>query len=289
MDHTYVEEHDLLEAYLAERLSEGERDAFEAHYFSCEICLERLETTDGFREGMRRVAAEDLAQAVAVRAQLGFLAGLAGLAALSRRRRFALAGAVLLVAALPAAWLLESNRRLERQLAESAAGAEDQRSALEARLLSLERAGADDRQRLTEELTRERQARATTPQLAEPELARPEINVPLFVLAAVRSDESGGREPVSQLPLASGARSVILTAELATVDYPAYRAVLRTADGRDIWQAQSLHPDSRDTPILLLPASMLQPGSYRLTIEGAQKNRKVFPVAAYPFRIVRRP
>ncbi len=281
MDHTYVEEHNLLEAYLAERLSAEERAAVEAHYFSCEICLERLETAEGFREGMRRVAAEDLAQAVAVRAQLGFLAGLA---ALSRRQRLALAGALLLVAALPAGWLLERNRRLEHQLAEAADGAEEQRRALEARLLSLEQAGADDRQRLTEELARERQAHATTP-----ELTAPQINVPLFVLAAVRSDESAGREPVNQLPLSSGTTSVILAAELATVDFPAYRAHLRTADGREVWQAQGLEPDSRDTLVLLLPAAMLQPGTYRLTVEGAQTNNKVSPVAAYEFRVVGQP
>ncbi len=278
MDHTYVEEHDLLEAYLAERLSAEERDSFEAHYFSCETCLERLEAAEGLREGMRRVAAEDLAQAVAVRAQLGFLAGLA---ALSRRHRFALAGAFLLLAALPAGWLIERNRRLERQLTETAAASERQRTALEARLESLEETGTGDRRRLTEELAREREARATTPQLTQPQ-----INVPLFLLAAVRSGESAGREPVSQIPLSKSTGSVILTAELATVDYPAYRAVLRTADGREIWQAGSLHPDSRDALVLLLPASMLEPGTYRLTIEGARKDGKVFPVAAYPFRVI---
>lgn len=280
MDHTYVEEHDLIEAYLAERLSAEERDSFEAHYFSCETCLERLAAAEGLREGMRRVAAEDLAQAVAVRAQLGFLAGLAALS----RRRFALAGAFLLLAALPAGWLIERNRRLERQLTETAAAAKRQRTALEARLESLEQTGTDDRRRLTEGQTREREALAAASQLTQPQ-----INVPLFLLAAVRSGETAGREPVSQIPLSSGTGSVILTAELATVDYPAYRAVLRTADGREIWQAGSLHPDSRDTLVLLLPASMLEPGTYRLTIEGARKDGKVFPVAAYPFRVVRQP
>ncbi len=288
MDHSYVEEHDLIEAYLAERLSEEERDAFEAHYFSCETCLERLETADGFREGMRQVAAEDLAPAAAAHARLGLLAGLA---ALSLRYRFALAGALLLLAALPAGWLLERNRRLEGQLAESAASAERQRTDFEARLRSLEQAGAGDRRRLTEELGRERQARAAVPELPQP--ARPEINVPLFLLAAVRSGETAGREPVNQIPLSPGTGSVILAAELATVGHPAYRAVLRTAGGRDLWQARSLHPDSRDTLVLLLPASMLPPGSYRLTIEGEDPRgnggSRGFPVADYPFLVVRQP
>jgi hypothetical protein len=279
MDHAYVEEHDLVEAYLAGRLSERDRDAFEAHYFGCETCLERLETANDFREGMRQVAAEDIAQAAAARTRLGLLAAIA---ALSLRHRLALAGALLLLVALPSLWLAQRNHGLQEQLAEASAGAEqaaDQRAALEARVLSLEEARAADRRRLEEELARERGAHEAA--------GRPQVNVPLFLLAAVRSGEPEGREPVNQIPLSSTG-SVILTAELATVDFPAYRASLRTAGGREIWQAEGLHPDSRDTLVLLLPASMLEPGVYRLAVEGAQDGGRWFAVAAYPFRVVRR-
>jgi hypothetical protein len=277
MDHSYVEEHDLAESYLAGRLSDSERDAFEAHYFDCEACLERLETAEGFREGMLQVAAEDLAQAATVVRIAGW----------SLRRRLALAGgALLLLAALPGVWLAGRNRGLERQLAEVSAGAADterERAALEARLQAQEQAGASDRRRLAGELEQERQARA--------EDNLPQVNVPIFLLAAVRSGEAD-REPVNQVPLSAGTRSVILGFELATVDHPAYRASLHDAKGREIWQARGLHPDSRDTLVMLLPASMLQPGVYRLTIEGAQgggTGGRGAAVAACPFRVVRRP
>jgi hypothetical protein len=277
MDHTYVEAHDLVESYLAGRLSESEREAFEAHYFACATCLEHLETANDFREGMLQVAAEDMAQAAAARARLGLLAGLA---ALSRRHRLALAGALLLLAALPSLWLAERNRGLQRQLAGATAGAERERASLEARLHGLEQARAGDRGRLAE-LAQERQTRGAAVQ--------PQVNVPLFLLAAVRSGEAAGREPVNQIPLATAAGSVILTAELATVDYPVYRASLNAASGQAIWQAGGLHPDSRDTLVLLLPASMLQPGVYRLTVEGGKDDGKWFVVAAYPFRVARHP
>ena len=290
MDHSYVEEQDLAESYLAGRLSESERDAFEAHYFACETCLERLETAEGFREGMLQVAAEDLTLAAAARVRIGLLAGLA---ALSLRHRLALAGALLLLAVLPGLWLAGRNRGLERQLAAVSAGAERQRAALETRLHALEQAGAGDRRRLAGELERERQARAaagTKERETQREAARhPEVNVPIFLLAAVRGGEGADREPVNQIPLSAAAGSVILTFELATIDYPAYRASLHAADGKEIWQARGLHPDSRDTLVLLLPASMLQPGVYRLTIEGAQDGGKGAAVAACPFRVVRRP
>jgi len=261
MDHSHVEEHDLIEAYLADRLSESDRDAFEAHYFDCETCLERLETANGFREGMLQVAAEDLAQTTAARAKLGLLAGLA---ALSRRHRLALAGVFLLLVAIPCLWLAQRNRDLQRQLAATSARAEQQRAALDARL---------------RELTQ------TTDRRAE---AHPEVNVLLFTLAAVRGGEEAGREPVNQIQLpATG--SVVLSLELATVDAATYRASLQAADGKEIWQGRDLRPDSHDTLVLLFPAGILQPGLYRLTVEGVKSDGKWFTVAAYPFRAARHP
>jgi Putative zinc-finger len=283
MEHAYAEEHDLVESYLAGRLSESEREAFEAHYFDCETCLERLETAEGFREGMRQVAAEDIAQASEAHTRLGLLAAFA---ALSRRHRLALAGAFLLLAALPGIWLAGRNRALEQRLAAVSAGAKQQRAALEARLQSLEQARDADRRLLAEELARERERPGPQlPPAPETAAVQPQVNVPLFLLAAVRSGEED-REPVNQLPLSSTTGSVILTAELATVDHPSYRASLRTAGGKEVWQAQGLRPDSRDTLVLLLPASLLQPGIYTLTIEGASNGGKWFAVAAYPFRVV---
>ena len=39
-----VEERDILEGYLLNRLSEAERDEFELHYFECESCVSLLQT-----------------------------------------------------------------------------------------------------------------------------------------------------------------------------------------------------------------------------------------------------
>lgn len=280
MDHAYVEEHDLVESYLRDRLSESERDAFEAHYFACETCLEQLELARDFREGIREAAAEDMA-----RARVGLLAGLAWL---SRGRRIMLGGFLLLLVALPLGLLVARNRGLERRLAEAQAarvtapaGAEQRIASLEDQLRSLQQAGAADRQRLEEELAKERQARA-----AAESATVPQVNVPIFMLAAVRSGEEAGREPVNRIPLPAAGGPVILDLELATIEYPSYRASLRAADGKEIWQARGLQPDSRDALVLLLPSRMLHPGSYRLTIEGARSDGKGFAVADYPFQVV---
>ena len=280
MDHAYVEEHGLVESYLKDRLSESERSAFEAHYFECGTCLEQLETASDFREGMLQMAAEDTVRASGLLAALGLL---------SRRRRLVLGGALLLLLGLPLGLLIARNRGLERQLAEGRAAApppgEDRRIAsLEAELRSLRQAGAGERGRLEEELAKERQARAAAEKTAAEKTAvRPQVNVPVFLLAAVRSGEEEGREPVNRISLPAAAESLVLTRELATIDFPSYRAVLQDERGREIWQAAGLRPDSRDALVLLLPSRMLPPGDYRLTIEGG----KGFAVGDYPFRIAR--
>jgi len=286
MDHAYVEAHDVLDAYLKDALSEDDRNAFEAHYFDCATCLERLETASDFREGMLQVATED-----AARARTGLVAALA---LLSRGRRIALGVLLLLLVALPLGLLAARNRGLERQLAEARSvreeapgGAGGERIAnLEARLKSVQETGAANLQRLEAELAKERQARTAG---ADDGTSSPRFNVPLFTLAAVRGGEEEGREPVNRLPLSATNGPVILTLELATVDYPSYGASLRTMDSREVWQAHGLRPDSRDTLVLLLPSRMLHPGSYQLAITGARSDGKEAAAGLYPFQVTRRP
>jgi hypothetical protein len=274
MDHAYAEEHGLVEAYLKDRLSELEREAFEAHYFACDACMEQLEAASDFQDGMLQVAAEDTARAAAARAHLGLLAGLA---LLSRGRRLALAGALLLLVALPLG-LLVANRGLQRQLAVARTASDQRLASLESQLRNLQQTGTGDRQRLEKELAKERQARAA---------AGPQVNLPIFMLAAVRSGDDASREPVNRVPLAAATPSVILDLELAAVEYPSYRASLRDASGKEVWQARDLRPDSRDSLVILLPSSMLPPGVYRLAIEGVKSGGQGSAVGAYPFRVVR--
>ena len=276
--HDEVEAQDLVGAYLAGRLTEAERDAFEAHYFSCAECLEQLEAAEDFEAGMRDVAAEDLRQAAAARTAVGVFAALA---LLSRGRRLALAAALVALVALPALWLGARSRGLERRLAEASAEAESERAALEAKVRESETRGAAERDLLQQQLAQERGARPTAP----PAPAAPQANVPYFLLAAVRSGE-GSREPVNQLRLPDRAGSYLLAVELATVDYPTYRATLSGPADRPIWTSGGLRPDERNTLAILVPGTMLGPGLYQLEIAGIEKAGEV-PVGRYPFRLAR--
>jgi len=252
MDHAYAEEHGLVDAYLKDRLSEDERSAFEAHYFDCARCLEQLEMAEDFGEGMRQVALEEIAP------RLGLLAALARL---TRGGRLALAALLLFLALFPLGLLKIRDRQHETQLAAARTPEPDPRV-----------------ERLEAEL-RDLRERATQPSST----GGPQVNVPVFLLAAVRSAEEG-REPVNRLPLTAATGSVILTVELATVDAPTYCATLQGPNGKEIWRTDGLRPDSRDALTLLLPTSMLPPGDYQLTLEGT-KDGRTFPAGLYPFRV----
>ena len=287
MDHAYAEEHGLVDAYLKERLSESERDAFEAHFFNCEACLAQLEMASDFREGMRDIAAEEMAEETA-KARLGIFARLA---AVPWTRQIPWTLTLFLLAVLLFSLFQARNRNLERQFAEARTTRPPQTSPpaptgpdprLEAGERALRESVDEDLKRLEGELAKERQDRAEEKTAED----RPQVNVPIFMLAAVRSGEEAGREPVNRLELPATDGSVVLTMELATVDYSAYRASLRDGKGKEIWQSQDLRPDSRDALTILLPSSMLAPGVYELTIEGEGKG---VVVGAYPFRVVRQP
>ena len=56
MDREYVVEHDVVNRYLADKLSDGDRAAFEEYFLSCPETLDELELTEKLREGLANAA-----------------------------------------------------------------------------------------------------------------------------------------------------------------------------------------------------------------------------------------
>ena len=286
MDHAYVEEHEIIRRYLADRLAEDERNRFEAHYVDCDQCLERLEVEEGFREGVREVAAEEVARTVERGLFLRLL--------VSRSGRALLGAALAVLVALPLGVLLTQNRKLDQRLA--AAEAALARSASPqvpaVRPGPTAAPGEEDqkvrqeRDRLASALDQERQARASV----EERLARaeaPRVNLPVFVLAAVRG-EGGESEDLNRLALRAGEDWVVLAVELALVEHETYRATLRTAEGSRIWSGDRLRPDERDTLTLAFPSKLLPTGRYSLEVEGRTAAGGWERVTTAPLRVDRR-
>ena len=102
MEHSYIDKHNVADRYLLGELSLEERVRFEEHFADCAQCLDRLETTDDFRAGLRIVVAKEALRHRAY-LQTGRAGLLAPLVRLSRARRAALlVGAILLVGLPPA-------------------------------------------------------------------------------------------------------------------------------------------------------------------------------------------
>src|SRR5262245_10056189 len=100
MDHQTIDEQNIADLYLLGKLPSEQRADFEAHMLDCAHCLDRLETLESMRSGLRAVAAEETAAAVV---QAG---GLASALALRRRRGRRLGLAALALALLAATTLL---------------------------------------------------------------------------------------------------------------------------------------------------------------------------------------
>jgi hypothetical protein len=273
MDHSYIEAHQIAERYLMGRLSPGEATRFEEHSLACPECLERLETAETLRLGLRQVAAEQAAATAAVR--LGLLARLAR----SRSAPWVLA-LLFLVAVLPAGLLLRQVGRLDRELARAKEPRPPQ--GLEAELAMLRaRVAAQDRQAASDRRQRERLA-------TELEQARePRINVPIVPLSPERS--APGAPPAARLALSPSSDWVVLSLDLGGApEYPGYRAVLTGPGGRVRWRASGLHPDAQDALTVALPASGLEPGDFAVRVEGLPARGEPAAVADFSFRVVRR-
>ncbi len=111
MDHTTIEDQNLVERYVLGRLTLAERERFEAHFLDCPSCLSQLEWTEDMHGALRTAAAEDAARTLAAGGVLAFLARR------SRGARVALGLAVLAVPlAVSLAFFLPRVHDLERRM-----------------------------------------------------------------------------------------------------------------------------------------------------------------------------
>jgi hypothetical protein len=271
MDHAYVEEHQVVDRYLAGELAPEDLGRFEEHYLSCAACLDLLETTEDLARALKRVAAEDAARIAAGRQ----LAAVAWLARLGRSRQAAiLISGLLLVLLVPGLALVrtgELGRRLrETRSSLAAAGAKEQADLA---------AGRRD-------LAREREERARVDQ----ELAqarRPQTNVPILLLGAERgAGQAAG--PTYRLRLPAKPGWVVFSLPVEPPHPAAYRIVLSRAGGGEIWRGEASAAPDQDTLTLGIPSRLLAPGDHVLAVSGAAPGdgRGGAAAARFAFRVL---
>jgi len=86
--------------------------------------------------------------------------------------------------------------------------------------------------------------------------------------------------------LPSEPRWMVFVAEIDAARYSRYRAAVVNDTGEELWSQDSIQPNSPDSISVAIPSSRLRPGTYALTVSGAQADGSSIVVAHFPLRLV---
>lgn len=269
MDHHWIEEQGVAEAYVLGRLAPPEEASFEEHLLSCGECRERVTWAEELHGSLRAMAAEERVRA----GRLGLLAGLAWFARRGRAARLGLAaGVVLALAAVLVSGLLFEEARLRRQVA----GAQTAAARLPAPpAVAASRPAASGQPEWTAERVRlEAQLRRQEDQLRRErrrgddllvrlaELSRPQVNTIIASLGLVRGQGEANRVLLGPRPA-----WIVLSIELPAPGPGDWHAALVDGRGRTVWSGSGLRAAMNDTLALSFPSNLLAPGAYRLVLD----------------------
>lgn len=260
-------ENELIDNYLRGRLSSSEKERFERHFLASPQQREKVDFARTLLHAINQMPPASASAPTRQPSRLhtwwetlrdffrvnNFGVGLAWVAAM-------------LVIAVGAIWFARETSRLRERLTQS----QEQQAALKRREQELQQqiaAARGDSEQLKGELERTRQqleqlqAEANKPQ-------QPALGLATFTLS-LGAGRAIGEAKVLDIP--ANAAAVRLRVFLEIDEYPRYSAVLRTLDGKEIWQQSSLRSRSigQAKAILLnIPAARFSNGDYLLTLNG---------------------
>jgi Putative zinc-finger len=282
MEHSYIEEHNIAERYLLDKLSAQERSRFEGHLKNCAKCVNLLEVIGGLRMGLQIVAAKEIGRRRAY-VEAGLLAWIARLS--RTKQAVLLAGVILLIAAPILGW-----SRARRELVRATQTAAEWQRRYEE--------GEQAAHNLTKEMqTRdqlaawpesERRDRPCLPNEAK-NVTPPQVVVPVFALSVTRSGGLDLIKPDNQIKLPTKSKSKLIILLLGSEPDPglrSYRAAISTVDGRNIWRKSNLSAISTDALALSFNSSLFKPGNYFLTLEGLTAQNRYALIAQYTFGVL---
>lgn len=301
MDHYTIDQHNLVDLYLMGKLSSEEAARFEIHFLSCAECVTQLEETEALRTALK-------ASATATPTKAGARSRISTLRAWQKAAL--VAAALLLVAALPAAWFSSEIRALRREMNEAkatalartlppqnppvvertpASASQDQSPRAESKPIEARPAA------------QARVARVTATRSGSVPAQPPQVNTPIFSLNAVRG---GPLEVTKELLVSRRPQLFLLSLDLAgEPPYSTYRATI-FAGGRQVWRNRTLRPNQFNALVMAFDSRLFHAGEYLLTLEGLRPKDKAAKDAAakdaaakdtpvlvgnYPLRVIKQP
>jgi len=273
-----IEQQEVIERYLRGELSADERRAFQDHFFSCDECVEQMQTMHRFIAGVRFAAESGSLRPVEVprsgtEAKSPWVGWL--------RPAFAFASIAVLALSAIAGWLvlyrlphLRAEITNERQMREQVA--RDYNENLNHILDALER---ERQQRRDLENMR---AGSKAPDKA-PAADVVAVNVPYVMLESTRSGST------SELPIPPGTENVLLLAAVEPGNrFAAYRLEVHNAEGQVVVKTpRALKPNSDGVVNAQLSARVFQSGKYMVRLYGVSGQHETL-VGEYALH-VRRP
>jgi anti-sigma factor RsiW len=264
MDHDFIEAHELVARYVAQRLTAEEERAFEAHLVDCQRCTTEVEHDVGLREGLRALQVNQASQPRHERR-------LAWTGLRPPVKALQLAAAVLLVAAIGLGLgLARTSQSLNAALAER----QDQQRRADAAVQtaqSLERRVAD----LEERSNQKTAAPATVPVL-------PAV---VFALTAPRG-AAADAAPLNRITLTDADRVIVFT-----VDVPPmpggndYMVSLRDRAGSEVWSGGPFRPSPTDALAVAIDRSLLRSGTGLFEVHHRATDGRRAVVGSFPFEI----
>ena len=232
MMHQDIEDQEIVERYVRNRLSPEERRAFEEHFFGCEECFEKLQIMERFIAGIDDAGNHGLLDSTRstepspVRAWGSWMFP-----------AFAASSCATILLAIVAGWTLFSEMpKLRRQLNQASADVSAQRQAIAV---------------LQNQIASASQA---------------EANVPLVMLQATRDAQASFNEAL----LPTGAGRLVLWVEQPASKFRSFRLQVETEDRHPVVTLNHLQRNSYGALAASLPAEQLQTGEFRIMLTGEE-------------------
>ncbi|MGO8731185.1 MAG: hypothetical protein ACLQVM_00125 [Terriglobia bacterium] len=265
-------EYDLIDSYVRRELTEGERQEFERRYFTSPERREKVEFARTLSQvstlARRSAQVQEISPWKRVRAAFSVHQAMP---------LWALAAAVVVIV-VSGSWLMVQNQRLRVGLQHALSGQTELRREEDTLRQHIAEFEETSKTQVHENQQRSEVAKLETPM-------GPDVTLRLAPGMA-----RGNGEPQKTLVIPPTTSRVRLQLMLDQDEYKIYKAVLLTAEGKEVLRGEALQSHSIGGSVVVwpLPAHSIPPGDYIVQLTGQLAPGSLEDVASYSFRVLRR-